>query len=71
MKKYKAMKCIGVRTRILDLGKETADNQNEGYRWVLAVEHAPPSTQDVVIAWYRTRKDARIHARKIRKALKV
>ena len=58
MKQHKAIRCSGVSTKICDLGEEGADGAG-GYRWALCVQHAPPSTQDVLIAWYKTRKDAR------------
>lgn len=60
----KVVGCAGVKVYI---GRPSY--QNDDIAWTLLVANSKIS--DVVVAWYKTRKDAREHAKILRQALKI
>jgi hypothetical protein len=60
LKSNDIVRCLGVKVSVqkLDAGE-----------WVIIVAHSEGKLGDVVIGWYRTRKLARQHAKKIREAI--
>jgi hypothetical protein len=61
---------VGCNHRVMIVPPASSEPK-EGKAWTLVIySKARHSTHTVVVAWYRTRAAARIHAKRLRKSLK-
>lgn len=69
--KDRVIACRGVKVLVVSPGPVDPQYPDEIRSWTVMIEQDTNSTLDVVVAWYKTRADARRHAKKLRSALKV